>query len=54
MGAKPQPLFLDAIWALGKVCSLSECCFIISIEVSGGHSQLRCKGFAGSHQRESN
>ena len=32
-----------------KVCSLLEWCFIISIGVSGDHSQLRCTGFAGSH-----
>ena len=34
---------------LPKVCSLQEWCFIISIEVSSDHSQLRCTGFAGSH-----
>ena len=32
-----------------KVCSLLEWCFVISIEVSSDHSQLRCTGFAGSH-----
>ena len=30
-----------------------EWCFIISIGVSSYHSQLRCTGFARSHQRES-
>ena len=29
-----------------KVCSLLKWCFIISIEVSGDHSQLRYTGFA--------
>ena len=28
-----------------KVSSLLEWCLIISIEVSGDHSQLRCRGF---------
>ena len=35
-----------------KVCSLLEWCCINSIGVSGDHSQLRCKGFAGRHQRK--
>ena len=30
-----------------------EWCFVISIEVSSDHSQLRCTGFAGSHEHES-
>ena len=34
-----------------QVCSLLEWCFIISIGVSGDHSQLRCTGFAGSSVR---
>ena len=32
-----------------KVCSLLEWLFIISIWVSSDRSQLRCMGFAGSH-----
>ena len=35
--------------AFFKVCSLLEWCFIISIGVSSDHSQLRCRGFVGSH-----
>ena len=30
-----------------------EWCFIISIGVSSDQSQLRCMGFDGSHERES-
>ena len=37
------------IIAKPKVCSLLEWSFIISIAVSSDHSQLRCRGFAGSH-----
>ena len=33
--------------------TLIEWCFVISIEVSSDHSQLRCMGFDGSHYRES-
>ena len=36
--------------AILKVCSLLAGCFIISIGVSGDHSQLRCTGFSGSHK----
>ena len=32
-----------------KVCSLLEWCFMISIEVTGDHSQIRCTGFAVNH-----
>ena len=40
-------------WSPYKVCCLSEWCFTISIGVSSDHSQPRCTGFVGCHERES-
>ena len=41
----PSPID-ELLWnSLTKVCSLLEWCFVISIEVSSDHSQLRCTGF---------